>query len=127
MQMVDAPGGWKKVVRRVLARDATLDRPAVRRNILLPEREFFTSGDAKLPLHDVDPGYELGYGMLDLEPSVHLEEVELSVIGKEELAGARVYVTCGSRCTHRGLAHLFPNVRCDSYARRFLDHLLVTP
>jgi hypothetical protein len=30
-----------------------------------------------LPVHQIDPGHQLGHRMLDLQPRVHLEEIEL--------------------------------------------------
>jgi len=50
-------------------------------------------GDADLRLHDVDAVHGLGHGMLDLEPSVHLEEVELAVGRQQKLDRSRVDVT----------------------------------
>ena len=92
MQVRDAPGRREKSVRRILARDATLDRPAARDDVLLRERQPLAGGDANLPLHEVDPRHELGDRMLDLEPRVHLEEVELAVAVEQELARAGVHV-----------------------------------
>ena len=99
------PGRRQKAVRRILARDAALDRPAARHDVVLREGQPLAGGDANLPLHEVDPGHELRHGMLDLEARVHLEEVELAVAVEEELAGAGIHVAGRLRGAHRGLAH----------------------
>src|SRR5690606_17917889 len=86
----DVSGGREEAVGGVLARDAALDRPAARRDLLLPEGEPLPCRYAQLPLHQVDPGHELGDRVLHLQAGVHLEEVELSIAVEEELAGAGV-------------------------------------
>ena len=63
-------------VRR-LGVDARLDGVPPSRTCVLHERERLARGDAKLLLDEVDAGHELGHGMLDLEPGVHLDEEEL--------------------------------------------------
>ena len=40
-------------------------------------------GDADLLLHEVEAGEHLGHRMLDLEPRVHLDEIELAVLIEE--------------------------------------------
>ena len=92
MQIRDAARRRKEAVRRILARDAALDRPSARHDVLLTERQLLARGDANLPLHEVDAGHELRDRMLDLEARVHLEEVELAVAVEQELAGAGVHV-----------------------------------
>ena len=44
-------------------------------------------GDADLLLHEIEAGQHLGHRMLDLQPRVHLDEIELAVL-VEELDGA---------------------------------------
>jgi hypothetical protein len=44
-------------------------------------------GDADLFVDQIDAGDHLGYGMLDLQAGVHLDEVELAVL-VEEFDGA---------------------------------------
>ena len=40
-------------------------------------------GDADLLAHQVEAGDHLGHRMLDLQPGVHLDEVELAVLPQE--------------------------------------------
>ena len=46
-------------------------------DVLLAERQRLPRGDAELPLDQVEPGDELGDGVLDLQARVHLHEEEL--------------------------------------------------
>ena len=71
--------------------DAHFDRVTVVGDVVLGEVERLAGGDAQLPLDEVEPGHELGDGVLDLETRVHLEEEELAVL-VEELDGAGVHV-----------------------------------
>ena len=43
---------------------------------LLRQRQRLAGGDAQLPLDQVEPGDHFGHRMLDLQPRVHLHEVE---------------------------------------------------
>ncbi len=77
--------------------------------------------------HQVEPGDPLGDRMLDLQPGVHLQEVELAGAVEQELHRAGVGVADRRRGPHRRLAHAPPQLRRDHRRRRLLDHLLVAP
>ena len=62
--------------------------------------------------------------MLDLQPRVHLQVVELAV-GVEELDGARVDVPAAAGHRDRGVAHRRQNRRIDARRGRLLHELLV--
>ena len=84
-------GRGQEVARGILRVDAQLDRVAAQLGSArfrqpLPRR------DAELGLGEVDPGDQLRDGMLDLEPGVHLDEVEVPVGVQEELERARAAV-----------------------------------
>jgi hypothetical protein len=79
MEVLDPPGRREKSMRGVLAGNAAFDRPPARHNILLAKWEPLAGRDPQLPLHEVDPGYQLGHGVLYLQPRVHLQEVEVAV------------------------------------------------
>ena len=72
----EPPGRGQEVARRVLGIDAALDRPAGELHVALLELELLARRDADHLLDEVDAGDELGHRMLDLQPRVHLEEVE---------------------------------------------------
>ena len=56
------------------------------------ERQLLAACDSNLLLHEIDAGHHLRDRMLDLQPRVHLEEVELAALVEQELdrAGVRV-------------------------------------
>jgi hypothetical protein len=70
---------------------------AVEPDVLLRERERLPRRDAQLLLDEVEAGDELGDGVLDLQPGVHLHEERLvrGVARHDELDGAR------RRCSRR--------------------------
>ena len=45
-------------------------------DLLLAQRQRLAGGDAQLPLDQIEAGDHLGHRMLDLEPGIHLDEVE---------------------------------------------------
>ena len=57
---------------------------------LLLERQLLAGGDADHLLDQIDAGDQLGHRMLDLQPRVHLQEIEALVLAGDELdrAGA---------------------------------------
>ena len=69
--------------------------------------------------------------MLDLQPRVHLEEVEARANRRspstQELHRAGVAIAGRARDRHRGLAHPLPQRRRDRRRRALLDHLLMAP
>src|SRR5262249_15949075 len=94
-------------------------------DVTLLDHELFASGHADHLLDQVYAGDELGDGMLDLQPRVHLEEIEALVLGDNELHRARRIV--GDRLCDRDrlLAHLSARGRIDERARRFLHNFLI--
>ena len=120
-----ANGRQAEVLVWVLSIDARLDRPALDADVALLEAEPVALGHADHLLHNVNARDTLGDGMLHLEASVHLEEVEVALRVDEELdrAGRRVLDGLGERdCL---LAHLATRLRVEEGARRLLDHLLI--
>ena len=95
----------------------------------LRQRQRLAGGDAQLPLDQVQPGDGLGDRMLDLQPGVHLHEVEAQVAVAEllgdELDRAGADIADRLRRRHRGRAHLGAALGAHARRRRFLEHLLV--
>ena len=110
---------------RILGIDPALDRPAVALQVGLRERELLAGGHADHLLDQVEPGDHLGDRMLDLQPRVHLEEVEAAIAPHDELDGAGRLVADRARQRHRLLAHRAPGGLVEERRRRLLDHLLV--
>src|SRR5665647_3158955 len=106
--------------------NAAFDRMAVDDDFILRHRQVAAGGDADLLQHEVDVGDHLGDGMLDLDPGVHLDEIELAVL-VEEFDGADAEIF--------HLLHRLGAGRADFPARggvehgrgTFLPDLLVAP
>ena len=120
-------GRGQEVAERILRVDAALDRPAFALDLGLRERQRLAGGHADHQLDQVEARDGLGHRMLDLQPRVHLEEVEALVLADHELdrAGALVVDRLGQ--LHRLLAHGLARLVADEGRRRLLDHLLVAP
>ena len=119
----DAPRRGRETIR-ILRVDAAFDGVAAELHVALPDRELLARGDADLLLHDVDAGDHLGHRMLDLEPRVDLDEVELAAL-EQELERRSALVTelvagLGAALGNAGAAALVQLLR-----RRLLDDLLM--
>src|SRR5690606_26416771 len=109
---------------RVLGVDAALDGVSAQDHVLLPDRQLAPGGDEQLFAHQVDAGDQFGDRVLDLDPGVHLDEVEASVLVQElERAGAAV--ADADAGLGADLADLRALLFGDAGRGRFLDHLLV--
>src|ERR1700740_3645648 len=95
-------------------------------DIPLVNRQCLAGGDQELPFDEVEPGHHLGDRMLDLQPSVHFDEIEARALG-DELNRASSDVANGARRRHRGLAHRSPPLGIETWCRRLLDYLLIAP
>src|SRR3954447_18411555 len=56
------------------------------------EVEMFPARDADLPLNKIRAGYHFGHRVLDLQPRIHLEEIERAAFVEQELNRPRVRV-----------------------------------
>ena len=90
------------------------------------QRQRLAGGDAQLPFDQVEPGDHLGHRMLDLQPRVHLHEVEALAAGlDDELDRAGADIADRARRRDRRLAHAPARSPVEARRRRLLDHLLV--
>jgi hypothetical protein len=84
-QVDNLAGGREEVVGGVLGVETSLHGAAstmgavadVSEDLVLGHGEGLTRGDAQLPLHEVESGDHLRDGVLHLQASVHLAEVEV--------------------------------------------------
>ena len=89
--------------------------------------ELCAERDLDLCVHEIEPEDALGDGVLDLEASVHLEEVEGLHVGEEqELCGSCANVTASLGHAARGLADALINLWLETRGGRLLDDFLVT-
>ena len=113
MRTPGPPGAWKARTRpgdgiRVRGSSALirhLDRVAGEPDVALGEAQRQPGGELDLLAHQIDPGDQLGHRMLDLQPGVHLDEVELAVL-VEELDRAEAAVVEPAQRRHDQRAQL---------------------
>ena len=82
MHGVDGAAGGAVIGRGALRVDATFDGMGALcgHDLVLCVGKLDARSHAKLPLDQVDIGYKLGDGMLDLQARIHLHEVEIAVV-----------------------------------------------
>ena len=102
-----------------------LDRMAGEFDVLLHQSERLAAGDAQLQFDQIEPGDRFGDGMLDLQPGVHLHEVEFAARVEQEFQRAGALVAQRPHRIDRDLAHPRPQSRRHRRRRRLLDQLLV--
>ena len=110
---------------RILGVDPELDRVAADRDVGLAEPERLAGRDPDLRRHEVDPGQHLGHRVLDLDPAVDLDEVEVAVVVDEELERPDVLVAGRDDRPDRPLAQLGPGRLGQGRRRGLLEDLLV--
>ena len=86
------PVDGQETVRRVLAGDPALHRPAAGLEPAVRHPHALAGRDAELLPHQVHAVDQLGNRVLDLDPGVHLEEVERLVRRQQELTGSRAEI-----------------------------------
>src|SRR5215813_1303104 len=64
--------------------------------------------------------------MLDLQPRIHFEEVEVLVLIDEKLDRPSIGITGSPGYAHRNLTHAPPHLRINQRGRRFLQYLLMS-
>lgn len=77
------PTGAGGEIGQFLGVDAHLDRVAVDLQLVLGEGHRQPFGDADLFAHEVDAEDGFGHRMLDLQASVHLDEIEFAILVEE--------------------------------------------
>jgi hypothetical protein len=78
-QPVNDARGRKELVIRVLGIDPALNGPAPEAHVTLTQSQPFTGRNPELFPDQVETGDHFGYGVFNLKPGVHLEEVEIPV------------------------------------------------
>ena len=108
----------------VFRAQAHLDGVALQPDLILRQRQRLATRHADLPLDQVQPGQRLGHRVLDLQPGVHLHQIEVRPV-QQELHRARAHVAGRSRQRHGALAQALAQGGVHRRAGRFLDDLLV--
>src|SRR5260370_10888470 len=126
-QPCDRTRRGQEILRRVLRVDAHLDGGAALSDSVLREGQRLAGRHAQLRGHQVEAGNFFGDRMLDLQPRVHLEEVEAALRVHEELERTRIDVSDGARARDRGIRQPALGLRLEVRRRRLLHELLMPP
>ncbi|ERG89135.1 MAG: hypothetical protein J07HX5_01288 [halophilic archaeon J07HX5] len=130
------PAAGANLVGGVLGVDTELDSVSVELDVRLVVRELLAGCNPELPLDDIDPREKLRHRMLNLDPSIDLEKVEvglgaelrgaaLAVVFDEKLDGTGVGVIRLARSLAGGRVDLLTQLRRQCCGRALLDDLLV--
>src|ERR1700736_5788525 len=95
-------------------------------HIILPEGQRMTGRDGELLCDQIQSSRHLRHRMLNLQPRIHLEEIELAA-PVDEFNGSGILVSGCPRDPCGGLADGLAEVCRERRRRRFLDDLLETP
>ncbi|VWB57099.1 hypothetical protein BST28156_02670 [Burkholderia stagnalis] len=113
---------------RIFRVEPHLDARAARRDGQRVERRQVALGLQDHPFDEIDAGHCLGHAMLDLQPRVHFEEMELARARIEhEFDGARRRVVDRAGEPHRARVQRAALRVAQAGCGRLLDHLLVAP
>src|SRR4029079_12435908 len=124
---LDDAGARPELALGVLGVDPELDRVAAGHDVRLAEAQRLAGGDPDLGRDEVDPGQGLGHRVLDLDPAVDLDEVEVALGVDEELQRADVLVAGLDNRPHRAGAEVVAALVRQRGGRPRLDDLLVPP
>src|SRR5882762_10196014 len=119
-------GRRKEIVVGILGVEANFHGVAAWGDGFPCEREAVAGGDGDLKFDEIESGDLLGDGMLDLQPRVDFEEIEIEISVDEKFHRAGVDVATGTRQANRGIAHFLAEVGCDDGRWSFFDDFLVT-
>src|SRR5262245_51153464 len=103
--VAEDPTRLRKEPLRIFRVDPAFNRVTVEPDVLLRKRQRLAAGDEDLRPHQIETGDGFGDGMFDLQPRVHLEEVELGAGAggiDEELDRTRIDVADGACDLQRG-------------------------
>eukprot|EP00123_Amoebidium_parasiticum_P012634 comp21488_c1_seq1/m.29767 comp21488_c1_seq1/g.29767 ORF comp21488_c1_seq1/g.29767 comp21488_c1_seq1/m.29767 type:complete len:443 (+) comp21488_c1_seq1:791-2119(+) len=126
LHVVDLAGDGKEVVPGVLCVDTSLEGMAMDLKVGLFHRETLTAGHLELPLDKILTGDQLCDWVLDLQPRVHLHEVELLVFVHNKLHRAGTHIPHGLGRTHGCLTDAATGLLRKARSRGLFNDLLVS-
>jgi len=94
-------------------------------DVVLGVAQLLAGGDAQLFRDNVDASDHLRYRVFHLDPGVHFNEEELTVL-VQELKGSGAHIANLTTGGETGLECAFPGLRVDVGRRSLLHHFLVT-
>ena len=93
--------------------------------IVLREWEPCPRRNQDLQMNEVKSSDQLRHRMLHLQPSVHLQKVELAVLINQKFDSSRVVVSSPACKGHSSLTHRLPHPGIDYGRWRFFDYFLM--
>src|SRR5690625_3950150 len=115
----------REFAERIFGVDAALDGVAFKLYIL--SLDLHAVGHADLLLNQVEARHFFRHRMLDLNPRIHLHEVEVAVLVESELDRTRAFVIDGLSAAHGRFTHPLPQLFVDRRRGRLFQKLLVPP
>ena len=94
-QQRDLAGTGKIIVVGIFGVYAALDGMAANHDVILREGQLLSSRDANLQVHQIEPGDQFRHRMLNLQPRVHLEEIEILLLVDQKLDRAGIGISGG--------------------------------
>ena len=89
--------------------------------------KWLTGSDTDLFLHQVASVNLFRNRVLDLDPSVHLNEIKMPVLIDQELDRACVFIAHRLGQLQGSVSHFLSQTRCHERRWAFFDHFLVAP
>ncbi len=126
LQATDDPAGRQKLPQRIFGAQADFKRMPHALDRRLRQRQRFAGRHAQLPFHQIQPGDHLRDRVLDLQPRIHLHEMQSATGITHELHRAGTRVVHRPRHPHRQLTQRLPLCCRQATCRCFLQDLLVT-
>ncbi len=128
LSVVNEPAdGRQEVAVRVFGVDPAFHCPAMEPDFSLRMAEPLARRHADHLLDNVDAGDEFGHGVLDLQPGVHFQEVEVALGINNEFHRSSAHIIDRAGQRHGLRPHFLAGLRVEERAGRLLDHLLVAP
>ena len=97
----------------------------VEHDLVLAQRQSFARGDAQLPFDEVEAGDAFGHRMLDLQPRIHLDEIEGAVRRDDEFHRSGADIANRFRRRDGSLAHGAPPRLAQAGSGRLLENFLM--
>src|ERR1017187_10504788 len=109
---------------RILGVDAAFDGVAAELHIGLRVGQLLAGRDRELRLDQIDTGNQFGHRMFDLNPRIHLNEIELPIL-VQELERAGTAITDRAARLDAALTHLPALLGSEARCRGLLDYFLM--
>ncbi len=122
---LEPPGRGQKITRWVFGKHPAFNRAAFQMHVGLTGRQFLAGSRADHLFDEVDAGDKFGHRMLDLQPCVHFEEIEILVFANYKFDRAGRIVVDRLCQRNRPFAQLAARFLVDERRGSFFDYFLM--